>query len=156
MSINPVTTALMPISQTVAWYLVSTTPATASLFQPVGALSTFYCLWALYNKYLGGTPQELGHISMGLLALASFSEKRVAAIAATLLVLLNFAVPAYTVLSWSAEEAAKIVKKTTSKAGIIWAYIWKAYFVSSICFWSVVLYKFIKMPSNYTPVAGSS
>jgi hypothetical protein len=89
---------------------------------------------------------------MGLLAVASFMEKKNFSIAATGLVLANFALPAYFIFSWSAEELAEEIKKTTTQEGIIWAWIFKAYFLSSICFWGFVLHRFIKLPSNYRSV----
>jgi hypothetical protein len=153
MLINPLITALMPVSQTVAWYLVLT--PSYDLFKSVSGISAFYCAWALFKRYIQGVSQELGHFSMGLLAVASFMEKKNFSIGATGLVLANFAVPAYFIFSWSAEKLAKNVKKTTTQEGIIWAWIFKAYFVSSICFWGYVLYRFIKMPSNYSSVRGA-
>jgi hypothetical protein len=153
MVINPLTTALMPVSQTVAWYLLLT--PSYDLFKSVSGISAFYCAWALFKRLIQGESKELGHISMGLLAVASFMEKKNFSIAATSLVLANFALPAYFIFSWSAEELAKKIKKTTSEEGIIWAWIFKVYFVSSICFWSFVLYRFIKMPSDYSSVQGS-
>jgi hypothetical protein len=152
--INPLITALMPVSQTVAWYLVLT--PSYGLFKSVSGISAFYCAWALFKRFIQGESKELGHISMGLLAVASFMQKKNFSIAATGLVLANFALPAYFVFSWSAQELAQKIKKTTSEEGIIWAWIFKVYFVSSICFWSFVLYRFIKMPSDaYSSVQGS-
>lgn len=151
--INPVATALMPISQSVAWYLLMT--PRYDIFKSISGISAFYCAWALYKKYIGGDAKELGHISMGLLAVASYLEKKNFSIAATSLVLANFAIPAYFVFTWSAEETAKIIKKTTETDGIIWAYIFKVYFVSSICFWGTVLYKFVKLPEDYTSLRSS-
>jgi hypothetical protein len=142
-TINPFTTALMPLSQTVAWYLVLT--PSYDLFQSVSGISAFYCAWALFKRFIQGESKELGHISMGLLAVASFMEKKNFSIAATGLVLANFALPAYFIFSWSAEELAKKIKKTITQEGIIWAWIFKTYFVSCICFWGFVLYQFIDL-----------
>jgi hypothetical protein len=152
-AINPVTTALMPISQAVAWYLVAT--PSYDLYKSVAGTAAFYCVWALIKRYIQGESKELGHFSMGMLAIASFMQKKNFSIAATVLVLLNFVIPAYFVLSWSAEELAQKVKKCTTQEGIIWAWIFKAYFVSCICFWGFVLSRFIKISSDYRPVEGA-
>jgi hypothetical protein len=157
-TINPFVTALMPISQTVAWFLVLT--QSFDLFKSVSGISAFYCVWALVKRFIQGESKELGHISMGLLAVASFMEKKNFSIAATCLVLGNFALPAFFVFSWSAQELAHRVKQTKTPLdrgiqgsyGIIWARIFKAYFLSSICFWGFVLYQFIELPSDYRPV----
>ena len=152
MSVNLMKTSLMPISQAVSWYLVSYQPLYPSVFK----ISTFYCLWALYNKYLAGQKQELGHISMGMLAVATFLEKRNFSIAANVLVLANFLLPSYYVLSWSAKKLATTVKKSDTDQAILWAYVFKAYFVSSIFLWGTVLYKFIYNRDSYRPVQSQS
>lgn len=148
MSVNLIKTSLMPISQAVSWYLVLYQP----LYPSVLKISTFYCLWALYNKYLAGQKEELGHISMGMLAVATFLEKRNFSIAANVLVLANFLLPSYFVLSWSAKKVATTIKKSDTDQAILWAYVFKAYFVSSICLWGTVLYKFINNRHSYHPV----
>jgi hypothetical protein len=145
MSVNIIKTSLMPISQAVSWYMVSNQP----LYPAVSKISTFYCLWALYNKYLAGQKEELGHISMGLLAVATFMKKKNVSIAANVLVLANFLLPAYyVVLSWSAKKVALKVKKSDTDQAILWAYIFKAYFISNIFLWSTVLYKFYNISQN--------
>jgi hypothetical protein len=138
--VNVVGMALMPASQAVAWYLI----LQKSLYPSVFKVSAFYCAWALYNKYLGGQTKELGHISMGLLALAAYAERKYPTIAATALVLANFGIPAYYLLAWSPSELAEKVKGDTSHLAIVWARIFKAYFVSNLGLWSTVLYKLIK------------
>lgn len=138
MPINLVVMSLMPISQAVSWYCILYKP----LYPSVTSIALFYCLWALYNKYLAYESQELGQYSMGLTALATWYKHRTSSMAATCLVLLNFGIPAYYILwKWDAAEVAKMVKKDTSAVAIVWAKVFKAYFVSSIALWSTVLYK---------------
>lgn len=138
MAVSLITTTLMPVSQAVAWFLVFEQELYSSIFK----VSLFYCLWALYNKYLGGLPQELGHISMGFLALSAYYRNRTSSMIACGLVFFNFAAPAILiVVAWSPEKLAEKVKKDTSSAGIMWAYIFKLYFVSNMALWGNVLYK---------------
>jgi hypothetical protein len=138
MGINLFLLALMPVSQSVAWYLVLTKP----LYNSVSAITLFYCIWALYNRYLGGNPKELGQFSMGLAAIATYLKHRPFSLAATGLVWFNFVGVSYLVLwLWDATQLAKTVKNDISSLAITWAYVFKVYFVSNIGLWSVVLYK---------------
>ena len=144
MSANPFLTALMPISQATGWYLITNSPTPSSLYGSVSKLATFYCLWALYNKYVAGRTQELGHISMGLTALASYLESKGFTLASTALVIANFGLPAKTILfDWDAPTVASKLDKT-----VTWAYIFKGYFVSNILLWSTVLVKIAKTDSG--------
>jgi hypothetical protein len=137
MAINTVAMSLMPISQVVSWYLVLNKP----LYPSVASIASFFCLWALYNRYIQGQ-KELGQYSMGLAVLATCYKHRPFSMAATGLILVNFVVPAYFILyKWDAAELAKTVKKDTSSLAILWAKVFKAYFVSNICLWSTVFYK---------------
>lgn len=130
----------MPLSQAVAWYLVLS--KNQPLYRSVTAVTLFYCVWALYNRYLGGNPKELGQFSMGLAALATYCHHRPSSIAAVGLVLFNFAGVAYFILiAWDARQLAKNVKNDVSSLAILWAYIFKAYFVSNMALWSLVIYK---------------
>jgi hypothetical protein len=141
MPINIIATSLMPISQAVSWYMVLNQP----LYRSVFAIALFYCLWALYNRFLAGVTQELGQYSMGLAALATWYKSRPLSMAAACLVLLNFGVPAYYILwKWDATEVAKMIKNDTSELAIVWARVFKAYFVSSIALWITILYKFYR------------
>jgi hypothetical protein len=75
--------------------------------------------------------------------------------------LANFLAFAYRVFTMSAHDLAEAAQQgSTSPSAIVWAYIFKAYFLSSICFWSTVLFKFVKypasLPSTYTSVGSSS
>lgn len=150
MSINKATMALMPTSQAVAWYLVmihnnsSDKQQFGITFYPsISSIAFFYCAWALYNRYLGGNVQELGQYTMGLLSIATYFQNFIGSIVATGLVLFNFLLVSYFVLiKWNSEELARNVKNDTSSLAIIWAKVFKTYFVSNICLWSVVLYKF--------------
>ena len=131
--------ALMPISQATGWTLVlNSSPDT--LYPRILGMSSFYCAWALYKKFQGDK-RELGHISMGMTALAAATQNRWATSAGVSLVILNFAAVAKIVLvDLSFEGLANAAKKS-----ITWAYVFKAYFVSSMIFWSTVLYKVLKI-----------
>lgn len=156
-NINVVTTALMPISQALAWFFILS--PRFSFYKSVTEIASFYCAWALYKRFVLGDSGEFGYITMGLLAFMSHLENKKLSIAATAIVLANFLVFAYTVLSLSAYDLAKAAQDSTSQSAIVWAYVFKAYFLSSICFWSTVLFKFTKepgLPSTYTPVGSSS
>lgn len=177
MAINVFTMALMPISQAAAWYLVaiynggtSSITGTSNIdqqqqlitkfFPSICSISFFYCCWALYNKYLGGNARELGQYSMGLLAIATYLQNFIGSVVATCLVLFNFFLPAYFILiKWNAEQLARNVKNDTSSLAITWAITFKLYFISNICLWSFVLYKFYMyrtILSSYTEVNNNS
>jgi hypothetical protein len=155
---NIVTTTLMPVSQALAWFFVLS--PRFSLYKSVTEIASFYCAWAIYKRFFLGDSGEVGYITMGLLAMMAYLEHKKLSIAATALVLANFLAFAYTVFTLSAHDLAEAAQGSTSKSAIVWAYIFKAYFLSSICFWSTVLFKFIKypaaLPSSYTPLNSSS
>lgn len=149
MAINLFTMALMPISQSVAWYLVvtgSATVSTASLhtfYSVIRFIAGFYCAWALYNRYLGGNVRELGQYSMGILTICTHYHQYVPSVVATGLVLSNFLLPSYFILvKWNATELARNVKNDTSRVAVAWAVVFKVYFISNLCLWSYVFYKF--------------
>jgi hypothetical protein len=153
---NPVTTALMPISQALAWFFVLS--PRFSLYKSVTEIASFYCAWALYKRFVLGDSMEFGYITMGLLALMSHMENKKLSMAATALVLANFGAFAYSIFTLSAHDLAKAAQGSTSQDAIIWAYVFKAYFLSSMCFWSTVLFKFYKypeLPQAYTQVSSS-
>lgn len=151
MAINIFPMLLMPISQATAWYLVmmynddaEEQIFAATFYSSICYIAFFYCLWALYNRYLGGVDQELGHFTMGILSIATFVQSYIGSVVGTVLVLFNFLFVSYFFLFkwWKFEELANNVKNDTSSLGITWAVICKAYFVSNISLWSIVLYKF--------------
>ena len=152
--------ALMPLSQCVAWYFVmdirgisrnaaayttleqAHSPLLYNLYQVVCRIASFYCLWALYNRYIGGAVQELGQFSMGATALATYCQNWTASMITSLLVLLNFLLPSYFILwKWDAATLAETVKQDSSALGMVWAYIFKVYFVSQILLWCTILSK---------------
>ena len=142
MAISNIGLGLMPLSQCVAWYWVRTTPMPA-LYTNVSELAAFYCAWALYNRYLAGSKQELGHFSMGAAMVTTYFQHRWASLVGGSLVLLNFLLVAPIVLwQWDAATLAQKVKRDTSSKGILWAYTFKGYFVSQILLWSTILYNF--------------
>jgi hypothetical protein len=140
---------LMVSSQAVAWWLVvSMSDSSEQLFGNVSKIALFYCLWALYNRYLAGNSKELGQISTGLLALASGFEKRNYALAAILLLLLNFAAPLAMCMSAGPTKIAKLVKKREDTLGVIWACVFMAYLAIQMSLWSLGLQKFYQLPSD--------
>jgi hypothetical protein len=153
--------ALMPISQCMAWYLVTfypaqtlystigntgSTSAATSFYTIVSAIACFYCVWALYNRYLGGNVRELGQYTMGILTICTYNHKYIPSMVATCLVVSNFLLPSYFILiKWNCTELARNVKNDTSSIAIVWAVIFKLYFMSNILLWSFILYKFYKL-----------
>lgn len=145
---NPFLMALMPLSQITSWYLMTrpkdsatSTSDKASLYSPIWRLAVFYAGWAIVNR-INGNKKELGHVSMGIMALTTYFDmpKAVTASAAALVVA-NFLVPVKTIfVDWDIATLARKMNKTT-----MWAYVFRGYFVSSISLWSIVLYKIVKM-----------
>ena len=146
MSINIATTALMPVSQVIAWFLVLRAPLSFSIWR----IAAFYCAWAIYNRF-SGNPRELAFISMGTLAAASYHGNRMASLAGTVLVFLNYAGPGVLVFKWSAATLAKKVKGSKTNAGILWAYVFKLYFLSNIILWGTVFYKIWEVQGEELP-----
>ena len=156
MAISTIATALMPISQAVAWYAVL---ATKPLSYPnVMYTALFYCLWALYNRYIAGVTQELGQYSMGFMTVAAYFQNRPVSMIAATVVLLNFLLPAYYILyKWGLKELAENVKNDTSRKGIIWAIVFKTYFVSQIGLWCTILFKLYRAgTTSYQRVASNN
>lgn len=143
--INPVTTALMPLSQVVAWYLVIRYEQIGiTFYNAVCPIATFYCIWALYINVIQRSV-DLGLYTMGAVAIATFYEKKYWTIGGSILVWLNFTLPAiFILILWDAKKTAKTIKNDTSPTGITWAYIFKGYFISNIILWSFILYRVIK------------
>ena len=137
-----VSTSLMPISQTAAWFALITSGNNAAnptnkLYTTLAVTSSFYCGWALYKVLIQGDENELGQYSMGLTAVATFCQSKYASLGGLGLVVANFALAIYLVMGMSAAKLAEVVKQTNSTEGIIWAWIFKAYLLSSFVFWSV-------------------
>jgi len=154
---------LMVVSNAVSWYMVTVAIATATatatdgggdlsvLRSSVWKISLFYTLWALYNRYLGGKSQELGHVSMGLLTLTCFFNVLATTIPLMLscgLVVLNFAVVIPMIISMKGPSkfAKKVWKGDTSTLAVIWGYTFTAYILSNIVMWSYVLFQFYQLP----------
>jgi hypothetical protein len=148
-------TTLMPLSQAVAWYMIL---RQRPLLAQVWKIAAFYCVWALYNKYLGGIPQELGHVSMGLLALAAYFNHRKASIAATALVLINYLAALGIIASLTAHDMSTKMKKRDDWLGITWAHTFQLYVLSNLALWTLVLVELVQQPSDsntYSVVNGS-
>jgi hypothetical protein len=154
---------LMAASNAVSWHVVwaaahkSSSASVAGLRSVVWKVALFYMLWALYNKYLGGRPQELGHVSFGLLVASCLGTARfqpawtrIPLVASCLLVLLNFAV----VLPFIAKMGGirAMAKKIKRDPGVspamanFWGYSFVAYLVSNVVLWSYCIYLFSKLP----------
>jgi hypothetical protein len=151
---------LMPFSNGVSWYFILNSISNFnSLRLIVCKISLFYTLWALYNKYLGGKPQELGHVSFGLLALicspylddffySSQSKIKIPFFISCGLVVLNFAVVVPLIISMKGptQFASKVMKEkdrnNISTLTRVWGYVFTTYIVSNIILWSFVLYQF--------------
>ena len=138
-------TALMPLSQAIAWYMVL---QLRPLLPQVFRIALFYCVWALYNKYFGGIPQELGHISMGLLALAAYTNHRRGSIAATALVLINYLLALGIIVTYSAHDLSTKMKKRDDWLGHSWAYTFQLYVLSNLALWTLVLVELVQQPSD--------
>ena len=135
---------LMPISNGASWYFLYTSPRgdqAGALLDVVWKVATFYMLWALYNKYLGGRPQELGHISMGLMALAAYFQKKYLSMAACALVIVNFGVVIPLIFSKGPAGLAKMIQKEKTALSMTWAIIFSVYILSNFTLWSFVMYR---------------
>lgn len=137
---------VMPASQAISWYLILKT-SNNNLYRSVCLVSVFYGVWALYNRYWAGLAQELGQYSMGTLAVASYCQSRTASLVGASLVLINYALPAYFVLiQWSARTLAETIKN--DETAIVWACVFKLYFVSNLLLWPVVINKLYHATSH--------
>mmetsp|Transcript_12259 Transcript_12259/g.16042 ORF Transcript_12259/g.16042 Transcript_12259/m.16042 type:complete len:152 (-) Transcript_12259:291-746(-) len=145
MSINPISTRLMPISQALSWYAIFNcqTKESPTLYNTLMIASSFYCLWALYKVFVEGNKQELGHYSMAMTALATTLKSKYGTLGALSVVVINFVVPiiGFGLLQMPAKKLAKAVKGTDSKEAIVWAFIFKGYMISSTLFWTFALYQ---------------
>jgi hypothetical protein len=151
-TINLFATAVMPVSQSYLWYKLFSSTTNESLYATLFQGSAFYCAWALEKRFIEGNAKELGHISMGLLAAASFSEHRIAALLANGLVVANFALPAYMLLPWPLAKLVKVVKNMSidQPRAKLWAITFKTYFVVSLGFWSLTAYKLAMLEESST------
>lgn len=162
------TIALMVLSQIAAWYAVIQSDharnPTIALYNVLGVTAAFYCAWALYKVFVEGNNDELGQYSMGLAALGNFFHSKYAALAGLALVIVNFALGIVLLVGMSAAKLAEVVKHTDSTAGIVWAWIFKTYLLSSLLFWSFSFRKVWRLQpvanattnhSSYSAVADS-
>ena len=168
---------LMPISNIRSWFLIlnnvndssSTSSEFNSLLSIVWKISYFYTVWALYNKYLGGKPQEQGHISLGVLTLMCLSisttgsknnqylnsylemtnsnTMKIPLLLSCGLVVLNFAIVIPLIISMKGptQFASKVFKDDRTNVSMltrIWGYVFTLYIISNICLWSYVFYQF--------------
>lgn len=125
---------LMPVSQAIfGALLLQVQSGHQDLRQLVAYAATFYCSWAVKNR-LTTQKYERGYYSFGMAACGSLYALRggthAAAFVGALAIVLNFLVAAPRVLGWPAAKLAHVAKKTTT-----WAYVMKAYFLSSFLTW---------------------
>eukprot|EP00462_Mataza_sp_D1_P028307 CAMPEP_0175176622 /NCGR_PEP_ID=MMETSP0087-20121206/33902_1 /TAXON_ID=136419 /ORGANISM="Unknown Unknown, Strain D1" /LENGTH=142 /DNA_ID=CAMNT_0016468447 /DNA_START=82 /DNA_END=510 /DNA_ORIENTATION=+ len=132
--------ALMPISMgtsIVLVYLASS--GTFDLLNVVSGIASFYCAWALYN-FWSGRSVEKGQYSHGFVAISCFITQPKMALVGSVLVFINFLVPALmAVLPWPASKLAHVRSKT-----LLWAYILKAYYVAALLMWAFITYLLIQ------------
>ena len=146
--INPFKTLLMPISQAIFWYLLSST-SQRDVYTAIFRSAFFYGAWALANKY-GGNKRERAYYTMGLAMVVSYLEQRYLTIVASALVFLNYAVPAYLLFPMTTKALAKATGKGDGKSAPstdvkVWAVIFKLYFLSSMAFWISAIYKLTQL-----------
>lgn len=143
---------LMVLSNAASWHMVTKSASEISSLQSsVWKIALFYTLWALFNKYLGGRPQELGHVSFGLLMLSclvSTTKTKAHLLLSCGLVVLNFAVvlPLIAQSKGPAGFAKAVWKGDTSTLAVVWGYVFSSYILSNIGLWSYVLVKFYSLP----------
>eukprot|EP00977_Amphora_coffeiformis_P008423 scaffold1912_cov167-Amphora_coffeaeformis.AAC.22 len=138
--------ALMVVSQVVSWgYIIKSQGTT--LYRAVCHLSLFYTAWALYNKIIMGR-QELGHISFGLLAIATYLERKWFAVAANTLLVANFLAAVVIIFSFSPKSLAEMIKHDDTSLGVAWAFAFDVYIFSSITLWGFVLYRLFHTPGS--------
>ena len=139
---------LMVASQATAWYLLSH-DFRYPLFRSVCGLATFYTVWALYLKFFGGRPGELGVYTFGALAICSFFQQRILSLIAAVVVCLNFALGIFLSSSLGAEGFASAVGKDSDPSALVatWYFIFELYLVSSLLFWGWTSVKLYQMPS---------
>ncbi len=144
----------MVVSNAVAWHeiLSRSSSSLSELRMVTWKIALFYALWALYNRYLAGTKQELGHYSFGLLTAASLenpvdSMTKIPLLLSCGLVLVNFA-GVFPIISsmGGIKSFAKKVHRNDSIMAIVWGYVFTTYIVSNTILWSYCCYLFYKMP----------
>mmetsp|Transcript_30012 Transcript_30012/g.72835 ORF Transcript_30012/g.72835 Transcript_30012/m.72835 type:complete len:193 (+) Transcript_30012:223-801(+) len=156
---------LMPISQAASWYLIAFRPEESSssssssssrlLYEGLSMASVFYALWALFNVVVRKRP-DLGVISMSILALASYYQKRTLTMVATFLVIVNYVLALFLVLgmlqkqlkSQSKQEDDKSPSSSSSSMKKIFPWVFLAYVVSNLILFSLTEYKLWKMGND--------
>lgn len=143
MAVNVFFMALMPISHLASWYLLTESLSSAEEFhRAVAMVSAFYCLWALYKKYMEKNKKELGHMSMGILCASSILlSKRFPhlVMTATIMVILNFAVIIPFFINRGVEGLVKLVHKNVDSLSMVWGYVFLTYILSNTIMWCWVL-----------------
>lgn len=153
------TSSLMILSQISAWYAVVQSDharnPTSALYNTLGVATAFYCAWALYKVLLEGNERELGQYSMGLAALGNLCHSKHAALAGLALVIVNYVLAIVLLIGMSAVNLSELVKHTDSTTGIVWAWIFKAYLLSNLAFWSFSFHKVWKLEPGADTIRSS-
>ena len=161
--VNVAGMALMVVSNAVSWHAVAKSLRSLDLLRSVvWKIALFYALWALYNRLLGGNSRELGHVSMGLLALSCLATAhspsscspgaaRAALVASCGLVVLNFAAVLPMIVGAGGPAGfAKKVRDSGDASALVaaWGYTFAAYIASNVGMWSLVFARFATLPMN--------
>lgn len=152
---------LMAASNGVAWKIVSKAPrmSLSKLRSYVWKIALFYTLWALYNRYLGGRPRELGHVSFGILVLTCLGTARfcntntkeaftrIPLVLSCLLVDFNFGVVLPMIIKSGPFGIAKLVWEDANTFLVnVWGCVFSAYIMSNVVLWAYCGYQFSKLP----------
>jgi len=154
---------LMPVSQAASWYLIAVRPEETTtkesssrlLYEGLFMTSVFYALWALFNVVVRKRP-DLGVISMSILALASYYQKRTLTMVATFLVIINYVLAFVLVLGMLQKQLTKSQSKqeddkpssSSSSLKKIGPWVFLAYAVSNLILFSLTEYKLWKMGND--------
>lgn len=146
---------LMAVTNAVAWHeiLAQSSSSLSELRSVVWKIALFYTLWALYNRYLAGRKQELGHFSFALLTCACLESPldslntKIPLLFTSALVMINFAgvLPLMSKIG-GIKSFAKKVHRSDSKMVIVWGYVFASYIASNTALWSYCCYLFYKYP----------
>lgn len=138
--------ALMIASQLVSWIYL-TKSAGISIYKAIFHVALFYFSWAAVKMMLLGDGLDLGWITFGCLLIAAYNKQKKLAIVANLLLLLNFGIALYFILTYDPWTLAKLIKgvdvddDSERVLGGVWGYTFELYILSSILLWTYSLYR---------------
>ena len=141
----------MPLSHAASWYLLLEAQKSGSLerfHQTVAAVAAFYCIWALYKRYIDLSVKELGQYSMGMLSVSSMvfgNRIPYLVMVATIVVILNFAMVIPFFINRGVTGIVKLVhNKEVNTLTMTWGYVFLAYLLGNLVMWSWVLWSLYK------------